>query len=151
MKNVLKSLQISKEEINIRIYCDNEVVIKAIQRLKRKKVLYQDSDSDILYECKHLISKNMTFHHVKGHQNDEENNTFPIEVNLNIRVDKAAKYMHSLENNNFKQENHYAIQTTYKDETYTSYPVKTIRNKTQVNQSEKYFQLKFGVHYPNVK
>ena len=151
VKNVLKGLQNSQEETNIRIYCDNEAVIKAIQKLKRKEVSYQDSDSDILYECKHLISQNMTFHHVKGHQSEEESNTFPIEVNLNIRADKAAKNMHSLKENNFKQENYYAIRTTYKDETITSYPVKTIRSKVQINQSEAYLQKKFGVHYPDVK
>ena len=50
VKNVLKGLQNSQEETNIRIYCDNEAVIKAIQKLKRKEVSYQDSDSDIIYK-----------------------------------------------------------------------------------------------------
>jgi Reverse transcriptase (RNA-dependent DNA polymerase) len=132
----------------VKLFCDNQAVIKRLKTIQKHEPSIHWPDYDILLAISQEKLTHITFYHVKGHQSSEMKSNLNLETNLNILMDrKARRAQQEME----LPENQLQFSIEYHGKRVHGSIIKSLRREISENELTTTYKDKFKGHYDSIQ
>jgi hypothetical protein len=151
LQEYTKRVRGSRLQKTLKIVCDNEALVKTINRNRIRKnspKFFYTSDADvvaeILAQIKHIGKQGETVDiaHVKGHQDRDRNKVLNLEARLNVEADRLATESLTLPNTHPVEMPTTNAVLLINDQVVSSNHTKILRQRYQLIALRKHYDVK---------